>query len=163
MLNCPLFPGEKTRFGHMDTSTKSAPSTNTLILCEEGHCKQENKQFWLHNIGAHFASECKNTACAQRVATACELLFGRTDGSGEEVKEDVDKILCEPVFSHFEGTKKLLMRINSERQQVIEATLDQAKKQKSKKEKGKEEIDKKKKRDSFRHKGFKWSGATTKQ
>ena len=100
----------------------------------------------LHNIGAHFATEHKNVACSNSVAEVCKLLFGRTGESCQEVKEKVDRILDEEVFQHFATTRKLLKRINEEREKVVVATRAQAEKKTKKRKRTGKTLRKRRKR-----------------
>jgi hypothetical protein len=55
LSNCPLFPGEKMRYGAADKGSKKNPSTNLPMLCQEGGCVQAGATFWRHNISSHYA------------------------------------------------------------------------------------------------------------
>ena len=69
----PICPRKKTTFATMEMNTQSSPSTNCPILCDKGTCAEENKQFSLHNIGAHFATELNNAACSKSVLEAVKI------------------------------------------------------------------------------------------
>jgi hypothetical protein len=55
LSNCPLFPGEKMRYGAADKGSKKNPSTNLPVLCQEGGCLQAGVTYWRHNAAGHYA------------------------------------------------------------------------------------------------------------